>query len=177
MSRGCLVRWSVVVLLALVGLTSCANAPAPPPETTAVTQVQAEELLADLERIAANKGRVDAQWAQLWGAENAKRIKAAFDVRVQALVAGAEAESRPVTADAISALIADYAATTQAAAAAIEATRQAAADPNLDVAAERARLLLDYVTEISERERAVQRARKALKLAGVPLPASKEPLP
>ncbi len=154
--------WLLPLLAALGG---CLTPPAPPAETTAATQAQVEALQADLARIAANSARVNAKWAELWGADNAARIRDDLEKKAAAKVAQAAAESRPVTAEEINGIAVDFAATLKAAADAIDATRKAAADPNLDVAAERAALVLDYVAEISARQRALDRARAALKLA------------
>lgn len=161
------------VALAAFGfaLGGCANAPAPPPETTAETQVQLEEAHRDLERIEANKARTDAYWAKLWGDGVAEIRKRDLQIAAAQLVEKAKAEDRAVTTEEVQALVNATLATREADAAEIAATIEAAKDPNLEVAKERINLALDYVTEITERERRVARLRAQIGLKPVAAPA------
>lgn len=158
-----LALWFCPVAVAVLA-ASCTSAPAPPPETTAITQVQLEEAAKDVARIKANKDRTDAYWAKLLGAENGKRLKARLEADTVAAVEAAAAESRPFGPADVQALVDAHLARVEASAKEIAATVEAAKDRNLDVVAERIALALDYVTEITERERAVARYRKMIGL-------------
>lgn len=155
-----MVAWFFVPGLLLAA--GCAMAP--PERASVITEIEAANLVDDLAAIRAAKATTDAKFAELWGDENGKRIKAAYDAKIAALVATAAAENRPVTPQEISALIDQRDATKAKAAARIGATLAAADDPNFAVAEERARLLLDYVSQITERDREAARLRKAIGL-------------
>lgn len=162
-----------VLLAALCAFASAlggcnGNAIAPPPQVTAEVQVQLEQALEDVERMRGNDERVNAYWAKLWGAQHAARIKASFEGRAADLVAKAEAEGRPVSPSEITDLIASHADEVAKSEAEISATVEAATEPGFDVAAERLRLALDYITEITERERALKRTRAAFGIRPAP---------
>lgn len=167
--RVALACFAAVALCGLAALGGCnGNAIAPPPAATAEVQAQLEATLEDVERMRGNDQRVNAYWAQLWGAQHAARTKAAFKAKAEALVAKAEIEGRAVTPAEIGDLIAEHAQAVADSEAEIGATIEAATEPGFDVAAERIRLALDYVSEITERERALKRARAAFGIRPAP---------
>lgn len=157
----------ILIAAALLTLGGCYT-PAPPPETTAETQVQLEEALRDVERVEASKERSDAYWAKLWGEGVAEIRRQELNASVAALVAKAKAEDRAVTDAEIAALAAAHVAQREADAAEIAATIEAAKDPNIGVAKERIGLALDYVTEMTEREKAVSRIRARMGVKAAP---------
>ena len=156
-----------ILIAALLTLGGCYT-PAPPPETNVETQVQLEEALRDVERIEANKDRADAYWAKLWSAGVAEIRKRDLQIAAAQLVEKAKAEERTVTPEEVQALVAATLAKSEADAAEIAATIEAAKDPNLEVAKERLRLALDFVTEITDRDKAVSRLRATMGLKAAP---------
>lgn len=127
-----------------------------PPEATAETQVALEAQSTAIENIRTNSLAALDFWAgQLREAKRA-HVATLFEARVRA-------ESQP-TADWFLAEVATRDARLDAMIAEIDAKAKQLRDANIDVAAELGRAAIDYVAEVSEREKKVAKLRGLLKI-------------
>lgn len=137
----------------LVLIAGCANAPAPPPEATAEVQVDLEAARDAVANAKANLAAQVAFWSQSLKDAKTAHVQGIFEAQVRA-------ESQP-TAEAFLAAVAARDAKLKSLFAEIDAkARELGVDANLAVADEAVGAGLDYVTEISAREKKVAALRK-----------------
>lgn len=140
-------------LLIVAALAGCATVP---PEATAEAQVALEAQAEALSNARENAAAALTFWAgQLREAKKA-HVSTLFEARVRA-------ESQP-TADWVLAEVAARDAKLDAMIAEIDAKAAALRDPNLEVSAELGAAALDYVNEVSEREKKIAKLRGLLKI-------------
>lgn len=140
-------------LLIVAALAGCATVP---PEATAEAQVALEAQAEALSNARENDASERAFWvAQLRDAKKA-HVSTLFEARVRA-------ESQP-TADWVLSEVSSRDAKIEALIAEIDAKAAMLKDPNLEVAAELGGASLDFVNELSEREKKIAKLRGLLKI-------------